>query len=103
MAGEQHKQQQQQIMLRFTTDLKSRNEGIRNKAAKDLYIYVSTELREVGQEELNNFLDEFNHQIFEMVSGDTPAKMGGILAIVALINADVCNTGTRISRLFTML
>ena len=26
------------------------------------------------------------------------AKMGGILAIVALINADVCNTGTRISR-----
>ena len=71
---------------------------IRNKAAKDLYMYVSTELREVGQEELNTFLDDFNHYIFEMVSGDTHAKMGGILAIVALINADVCNTGTRISR-----
>ena len=95
---DQAKQQQQQLMLKFATDLKSRNEGIRNKAAKDLYIYVSTELREVGQEELNTFLDDFNHHIFEMVSGDTHAKMGGILAIVALINADVCNTGTRISR-----
>ena len=33
-----------------------------------------------------------------MVSGDTNSKLGGILAIVALMNADVCNTGTRISR-----
>ena len=96
--SDQAKQQQQQLMLKFATDLKSRNEGIRNKAAKDLYNYVSTELREVGQEDLNTFLDEFNHQIYEMVSGDTHAKMGGILAIVALINADVCNTGTRIQR-----
>ena len=55
---DQAKQQQQQLMLKFATDLKSRNEGIRNKAAKDLYIYVSTELREVGQEELNTFLDD---------------------------------------------
>ena len=52
----------------------------------------------IFQEDLNTFLDEFNHYIFEMVSGDTHAKMGGILAIVALMNADVCNTGTRISR-----
>ena len=98
MATEQHKQQQQAVMLRFATDLKSKSEGIRNKAAKDLYTYVSTELREVSQEELNTFLDDFNHHIFEMVSGDTNSKMGGILAIVALMNADVCNTGTRISR-----
>lgn len=99
MSTDQPKQQQQQLMLKFATELKSRHEGVRNKAAKDLYLYVSTELREVGQEELNTFLDDFNHFIFEMVSsGDTHAKMGGILAIVALINADVCNTGTRISR-----
>ena len=43
-------------------------------------------------------MDDFNHYIYEMVSGDTYSKMGGILAIVALMNADVCNTGTRISR-----
>ena len=98
-ASDQPKQQQQQqLMIKFATDLKSRNEWVRNKAAKDLHMYVYTELREVGQEELNTFLDDFNHHIFEMVSGDTHAKMGGILAIVALINADVCNTGTRISR-----
>ena len=97
-SSDQPKQQQQQLMTKFATDLKSRNEWVRNKAAKDLHMYVYTELREVGQEELNTFLDEFNHHIFEMVSGDTHAKMGGILAIVALINADVCNTGTRISR-----
>ena len=96
--SDQPKQQQQQLMIKFATDLKSRNEWVRNKAAKDLHMYVYTELREVGQEELNTFLDDFNHHIFEMVSGDTHAKMGGILAIVALINADVCNTGTRISR-----
>ena len=98
MAAEQQKQQQQQVMSRFANDLKSKSEGVRNKAAKDLYTYVSTDLREVSQEDLNTFLDEFNHHIFEMVSGDTNAKMGGILAIVALMNADVCNTGTRISR-----
>ena len=98
MASSDQPKQQQQLMTKFATDLKSRNEWVRNKAAKDLHMYVYTELREVGQEELNTFLDEFNHHIFEMVSGDTHAKMGGILAIVALINADVCNTGTRISR-----
>ena len=97
-SSDQPKQQQQQLMIKFATDLKSRSEWVRNKAAKDLHMYVYTELREVGQEELNTFLDDFNHHIFEMVSGDTHAKMGGILAIVALINADVCNTGTRISR-----
>ena len=61
--------------------------------------YVSTELREISQEDLNTFLDDFNHYVFEMISSsDTNSKMGGILAIVVLINADVCNTGTRISR-----
>ena len=35
MTSDQPKQQQQQLMLKFATDLKSRNEGIRNKAAKD--------------------------------------------------------------------
>ena len=81
-------------MTRFATELKSKSEGVRNKAAEGLYTYVSTELREVTQEHLNTF----NHYIFKMVSGDTNSKMGCILTIVALMNADVCNTGTRISR-----
>ena len=65
---------------------------------QDLYMFVTSELREVSTEELNTFLDDFNRQIIEMLSGETHSKMGGILAIVALINADVGNTGTRISR-----
>ncbi|CAB4055279.1 MTOR [Lepeophtheirus salmonis] len=71
-------------------DLKSRNEETRIKGAKDLYNYVSGDLREVSQEELNSILDDFNHSLYEMmVSGDSASKMGGILAIVALLNADV--------------
>ena len=67
-----------------------------------IHRYVSTELREISQEDLNTFLDDFNHYVFEMISSsDTNSKMGGILAIVVLINADVCNTGTRISRSHT--
>ena len=50
-------------------------------------------------EELNSFLDVFTKRILELVKSTEPAsKLGGILAIVALINADVCNTNDRISR-----
>jgi FKBP12-rapamycin complex-associated protein len=43
---------------------------------------VKTELREVSVEELTSFMDDFNHHIFEMVSGsDVNEKKGGILAI----------------------
>ena len=37
------------IKPRFASELKSKNENVRNKAAKDLHSYVSTELREVSQ------------------------------------------------------
>ena len=56
--------------------------------------------REVGQEQLNKFLEQFNKTILELVKDEeNHVKVGGILAIVALINADVCNTADRISRL----
>lgn len=57
------------LVQQFVQRLKSRNEEIRNKAARDLCLYVKTELREVSQEEITAFMDEFNHHIFEMVSG----------------------------------
>ena len=40
-------------------------------------------MREVSQEGLNTFLDEFILYLVKMVSGDTISKMGFILAIVA--------------------
>lgn len=69
-------------MHQFVANLKSRQENVRLKTAKDLSIYVKSELREATPDEINNFLDEFNHHIFEMVSSnDVHEKKGGILAI----------------------
>ena len=73
---------QMSTMHQFVSGLKSRHEEARTKAAKDLQHYVSTELREVSADDLTAFLDDFNHQIFEMVSSqDVNEKKGGILAI----------------------
>lgn len=66
----------------FVNGLKSRNRDEQNKAAQDLFLYVKTELREMPQEELVQFFDEFNHHIFDMVSSsDACEKKGGVLAI----------------------
>ncbi|XP_069466036.1 serine/threonine-protein kinase mTOR isoform X2 [Ambystoma mexicanum] len=87
------------IMLQqFASGLRSRNEEARAKAAKDLQHYVTTELREVTQEEATQFYDELNHHIFELVSSsDVSERKGGILAIVSLIGVEGGNA-TRISR-----
>jgi serine/threonine-protein kinase mTOR len=50
--------------------------------AQELLLWLKTELREMPQEELLAFLDEFNHSIFDMISSaDTTEKKGGVLAI----------------------
>ncbi|XP_021189764.3 serine/threonine-protein kinase mTOR isoform X2 [Helicoverpa armigera] len=83
----------------FVAGLKSRNVDVQIKTARELYHFAKTELREVPQEELTQFLDEFNHQIFEMVSSnDVHEKKGGVLAIVCLIGGDCDTTKTRITR-----
>lgn len=87
------------IMLQqFANGLRSRSEETRTKAAKDLQHYVTTELREVSQEDATSFYDELNHFIFEFVSSsDVSERKGGILAIVSLIGVEGGNA-TRISR-----
>lgn len=73
------------FVLQFVNGLKSRNREEQNKAAQDLFQYVKTELREMPQDELVQFFDEFNHHIFDMVSSsDAYEKKGGVLAISAL-------------------
>lgn len=70
------------VVLQFVNGLKSRNREEQNKAAQDLFQYVKTELREMPQEELIQFFDDFNHHIFDMVSSsDAYEKKGGVLAI----------------------
>lgn len=69
-------------MQNFVTNLKSKNEHVRLKSAQELSLYVKSELREAAQDEITNFVEEFNHQIFEMLtSNDVNEKKGGILAI----------------------
>lgn len=69
-------------MQQFVTGLKSRKPEARQKTAQELSLYVKSELREATPDEIMNFLDEFNHHIFEMVSSNDPnEKQGGILAI----------------------
>ncbi|KAF5285925.1 hypothetical protein FQA39_LY04386 [Lamprigera yunnana] len=86
-------------MPQFLSGLKSRHQDVRFKTAQELSVFVKSELREATPEEINAFLDEFNHHIFEMLSStDVNEKKGGILAIICLINADVGNMTTRISR-----
>lgn len=91
-------------LLQFVAGLKSRHAEMRMKTAKDLHLFVKTELREMPPEEVSAFMDEFNHHIFEMVSGsDVNEKKGGILAIECLITLDVGNTNTRITRFINYL
>ena len=48
---------------------------------QELYRYVSTELLEVPPAEMQAFMDEFNHQIFNLASSaDVNDKKGAILA-----------------------
>lgn len=83
----------------FVYKLKSKHEDVRNKAARELCLYVKTELREVSPEEIASFMDDFNRDIIEMVSSsDVNEKKGGILAINCLIGADVGNINTRTIR-----
>lgn len=70
------------MMQSLLSGLKSRSDEARLQAARDLQYYVSTELREASAEQLASFMDDFNHNIFEMVSSsDANEKKGGIMAI----------------------
>ena len=70
------------MINQFVSGLKSRNEETRTKTAKNLQHYVTTELREMSQDERTSFMDELNHHIFELVSSqDVNEKKGGIMAI----------------------
>ena len=75
------------IVHQFVAGLKSRQRSVQNRAAQELFLYVKTELREMSQDELVQFFDDFNHHIFDMVSSsDLNEKKGGVLAISMIFN-----------------
>ena len=93
---------QRQVVQKLVTDLRAKNEETRHKAARDLFTFVSVDLREIPADNLNAVLDYIIKLMLDTVKGDASAKLGGILAIVALINAldlvDICKTDSWISR-----
>ena len=69
-------------MSQFVAGLKSRQDDVRLRAARDLQRFVSTELRELPAERYGSVLDEINQSIFSLVSSpEVHEKKGGILAI----------------------
>lgn len=68
--------------LHFIHGLKSRQDDVRLRAARDLQRFVSTELRELPAEDYGSVLDEINQSIFSLISSaEVHEKKGGILAI----------------------
>ena len=69
-------------MAQFFAGLKSRNDVVRLRAARDLQKYVTTELRELPPERYSSVMDEVNTSIFALISSqEVHEKKGGILAI----------------------
>ncbi|XP_043210340.1 serine/threonine-protein kinase mTOR-like isoform X1 [Amphibalanus amphitrite] len=92
------------IVQSYINGLRSKSDEEKSKTVHELYRYVSTELLEVPPAELQAFMDEFNHQIFNLASSaDINDKKGAILAIVSLISVDVGNSTTRITRSANLL
>ena len=69
-------------MAQYFTNLRSRSEEVRLRAARDLQKYVSTELRELPTDRYTAQLDEINQNIYQLISSaEVHEKKGGILAI----------------------
>ncbi|XP_030383558.1 serine/threonine-protein kinase Tor [Scaptodrosophila lebanonensis] len=86
------------VVQQFVNGLKSRNRNVQNKAAQDLFLFVKTEVREMSQEELVQFFDDFDHHIFNMVNAtDINEKKGGALAMKCLISVDALKATKGIS------
>ena len=69
-------------MAQYFTNLKSKNEETRLRAARDLQKYVQIELRELPADRHQVQLDAINSNIYELITGsEVHEKKGGILAI----------------------
>lgn len=88
------------LVMQFVDGLRSKNEDVRQRVAKELHKYVTTELLEFPQEDIINFLNNFNNEIYKMLmeSNDVNDKKGAIVAILILIGVETGNTSTRYSK-----
>lgn len=88
-----------EILNRILTDLKSRSEEVKYKAANDLRDHVISVSREISGENFTKFINDINRRIFALIqSNDNDEKIGGILAIDKLIDFDGEENTTKITR-----
>ncbi|BFZ53909.1 phosphatidylinositol kinase-related protein kinase tor1 [Savitreella phatthalungensis] len=86
-------------MEHIFTDLRSRHEEVRTRAASDLRDYVSATARELSGEAFTRFNNDINKRIFELIhSNDICDKLGAIAAIDKLIDIDGEEGNTKITR-----
>ncbi|KAI8819891.1 armadillo-type protein [Fimicolochytrium jonesii] len=86
-------------LVRILSDLRSRNDEVRTKAANDLRAHFTAISREVSGEAFTKFVNDVNRRIFELIhSNDNNDKIGGILAIDKLIDFDGEENTTKTTR-----
>lgn len=74
------------LINQFVAGLKSRQPEIRARAAQELSLYVKSELREATPDEINGFMDDFNHHIFEMVSANDVSNQSNRVLLCLYMN-----------------
>ncbi|KTW30812.1 hypothetical protein T552_00524 [Pneumocystis carinii B80] len=81
------------------SDLKNRNEEIRNKIANDLKEYVVSTSREMQRDAFISFNNDINRRIYELVhSNDSYERLSGVIVIDKLIDYDGEENTVKITR-----
>ncbi|CEM08834.1 unnamed protein product [Vitrella brassicaformis CCMP3155] len=84
---------------KYLADLKSKNESVRAKAAKNLRIHVEAEAKEMSGGTFTKFMADLNKRIYDLVSSPHQEdKIGGIMAIDELIDVQCDENETKIIR-----
>jgi len=89
-----------ETLTRFFQKLKSRDEDERQKAARNLANYVVVQSRELSNESFSRFMNDVNKAVGELVNSQVVhEKLGGIMAIDALIDVDTEENANQITRI----
>ncbi|KAG8529931.1 uncharacterized protein KY384_005412 [Bacidia gigantensis] len=82
--------QNPEVLNRIFSELRSKNDEVRLRAAFDLRSHVSTVARELSRDTFQDYYSHVNYRISQLItqSNDTTDKIGGILAIEQLLGFD---------------
>jgi hypothetical protein len=96
----------QDVVGLFLTQLKNKQEDVRNTGARELRIYLDNKSQEMSAETFSKFFADVGKRIGELVnSNDVNEKLGGVRAIneVQYTTLQLCDCLISILRLFLLL